>query len=71
MDRNLRNKDAAGLPLQRFSGLDYISTSSEEKRNHVIREILQLQLKILLKYQMHDCFVHMRRHLEKIPSCAT
>lgn len=71
MDRNLQNKDAAGLPLQRFSGEDYISTGSGDQRNQVIKVSLQLQLKILLKYQMHDCFVHMRWYLEKIPPCAT
>lgn len=69
--RNLRNKDAAGLLLQRFSGQDYISAGSGDQRNQVIKAILQLQLKLLLKYQMHDCFVHMQQHLEKIPSCAT
>lgn len=71
VDRNLQNKDVAGLPLQRFSGQDYISTGSGDQRKQDINKaILQLQLKILLKYQMHDCFVYMRQHLEKIPSCA-
>lgn len=52
VDRNLRNKDAAGLLLQRFSGQDYISTGSGDQRNLIIKEIRQLQLKMLLKDQM-------------------
>lgn len=50
--RNLRNKGAARLLLQRSSGQDYISTGSGDQRNQVIQAILHLQLKVLLKYQM-------------------
>lgn len=46
MDRNLQNKDAAGLLLQRSSGQGYISTGSGDQTNQVIKAALQLQLRI-------------------------
>lgn len=54
MDRNLQNKGAARLLLQRSAGQDYTSTGSGDQRKQVIKAILHLRLKVLLKYQMCD-----------------
>lgn len=51
MDRNQRNKDAAGLLLQRSSGQGYISTGSGDQRKQVIKATLQLKLRIAQQHQ--------------------